>query len=578
MIGIMGEKNIEYKYPTINKEVADMAGPVAPRDPSEKMPGFYVLLDKDIGGIPTDDGKGRHPVYISADRLPTFARVNGGIEDESILKLLTTPQGFHQLVHSMGVAITSKEPGMEVGFSIVFHGTGGPGSCQKFTFPGDGAERVIDLTQLQWSEFDSSLGELLFEFPSMNDTGTATVMFYVNPGYEVPEQNPDPAVNFDSPAYREMIARSFLSAGNNARIQRFIRRAKAGEDVTVAFIGGSITQGAGAIPLQTMCYAKQTADGLRQRFGENVRYIKAGVGGTPSETGLMRYDRDITRDGKVQPDLVVVEFAVNDAGDETEGVFYESLIRHILKGPGSPAVIMLFAVFADDWNLKRRLAPIGYRHQLPMVDVLEAVSPQFGSPEGRVITKRQYFCDVYHPNNLGHRIMADCLLYLIDRLEKQQPEKEPEGYIPPFYGADYENLLLMDRAQTYDGATVTPGSFTGTDEDLQLVPLDDDTHNTPMFPNNWMKEAGEEPFVLEIRCRKLVLEFKDSGAENVGKALVTIDGEKARVFDPREAGWTHCHTAVLFNRQECATHKVEITMCPEDRDKIFTILGFGYVK
>lgn len=555
-----------------------MTGPVAPKDPTEKRPGFYVLLDKDVGGIPQDDGKGRHSVFASPDRLPTFARVNGNIQDEHILSLLTTAQGFHRLVHSIGVSISAKDSGMEVGFSLIFRGKGGPGSCQKFTFPADGAERVIDLGQLSWSEFDDTPGEFLFEFPRAEDTAVASVIFYVNPGFQVPEQNPDPAVDFGSHAYQQMIARSFLSAGNNARMQRFLRRAQAGEDVTVAFIGGSITQGAGAIPLQSMCYPKKTVDGLRQRYGENIHYIKAGVGGTPSETGLMRYDRDITRNGTVQPDLVVVEFAVNDAGDETEGVFYESLIRHILKQPGSPAVIMLFAVFANDWNLKRRLAPIGYRHQVPMVDVLEAVSPQFAQPQGRVITKRQYFCDVYHPNNLGHQIMADCLLYLIDRLALQQPEEEQEGYIPPFYGADYENLLLMDRLQPCDGAAVTPGSFTETDRDLQAVPLDEDAHNTPMFPNNWMHRQGNAPFVLELTCRKLVLEFKDSGDDSFGKAMVTIDGEKTRILDPREAGWTHCHTTVLFNRQERMTHKIEISMCPGDEDKCFTVLGFGYVK
>ena len=361
-------------------------------------------------------------------------------------------------------------------------------------------------------------------------------------------------------------------------MQRFLSRARAGEDVTVAFIGGSITQGAGAVPLQENCYAQVTAQGLRARFGRHIRYIKAGVGGTPSETGLMRYDRDINRDGTALPDLVVVEFAVNDAGDETEGVFYESLIRHILAQSNHPAVIMLFAVFANDWNLKRRLAPIGYRHQVPMVDVLEAVSPQFARPEGRVITKRQYFYDVYHPSNLGHRIMADCLLYLIDRLGAQQPEQEPRGYVPPYYGADYEDLKLLDRAQSCPGAAVTPGSFAGTDTDLQAVPLDDDEYNTPMFPHNWMKAAGDAPFVLELTCRRLVLEFKDSGSPDFGKAIVTIDGEKHRILDPTEAGWTHCHTTVLFNRQESAPHRVEIRMAPEDKDKTFTILGFGYVE
>ena len=553
-----------------------MTGPIAPKDPTQKRPGFYVLLDKQVGGIPQDDGKGRHSVYISSDRLPTFARVNGGIQDEEILKLLTTAAGFRRLVHSLGVSI-SGAAGMEVGFSLIFRGKGGPGSCQKFLLPADGAERVIDLSQLSWSEYDEAPAEFLFELPTVDDMAAATVMFYVNDGFNVPAQSPDPKVDFDSAAYREMIARSFLSAGNNARMQRFLAKAGKGEDVTVAFIGGSITQGAGAVPLQENCYPRQTVEGLRRRFGQNVHYIKAGVGGTPSETGLMRYDRDVTRDGRVLPDLVVVEFAVNDAGDETEGVFYESLIRHILKQPGSPAVVMLFAVFANDWNLKRRLAPIGYRHQVPMVDVLEAVSPQFGRTEDRVITKRQYFYDVYHPSNLGHKIMADSLLYLIDRLGGQQPESEGAGYIPPYYGADYEDLRLMDRAQPCESAAVAPGSFTGTDEDLQCVPLDDEMHNTPMFPNNWRKAEGDEPFVLEIQCRKLVLEFKDSGSEDFGKAIVTIDGEKSRILDPREAGWTHCHTTVLFNRQECAAHRIEIQMCPEDAAKTFTILGFGYV-
>ncbi|MGM9604437.1 MAG: SGNH/GDSL hydrolase family protein [Faecousia sp.] len=555
-----------------------MAGPAAPKDPNEKRPGFYVLLDKQVGGIPQDDGKGRHSIFISSDRLPSFARVTGGVEDESILELLKDAAGFRKLVHSIGVSISAGNPAMEVGFSLICKGSGGPGSCHRFTFPADGAERVITLGALAWSEFDTGLGEFRFELPTVADMATVSVKCYVNDGFAIPDQDPDPAVDTESPRYREMIARSFLSAGNNARLQSFLRRAKAGEEVTVAFLGGSITQGAGAVPLQENCYAKVCCDGLRRRYGENIRYIKAGVGGTPSETGLMRYRRDITREGAVEPDLVVVEFAVNDAGDETEGVFYESLVRHILNGPGRPAVILLFAVFADDWNLKRRLAPIGYRYQLPMVDVLEAVSPQFRNPENRVITKRQYFYDVYHPSNLGHRIMADCLLYLIDRLDNQQPEEAREDYVPPYYGADYEQLVLLDRKTAFPGAVIIPGSFTETDTDLQAVPLDDDRHNTPMFPYNWKKGPGSAPFVLELPCRRLVLEFKDSGAPAFGKALVTIDGEKHRLLDPTEAGWTHCHTTVLFNKQETAKHRIEITMAPGDEEKIFTILGFGVVK
>jgi hypothetical protein len=42
---------------------------------------------------------------------------------------------------------------------------------------------------------------------------------------------------------------------------------------------------------------------------------------------------------------VIVEFAVNDAGDETNGICYESLCLKILASKNKPAVILLFSVF-----------------------------------------------------------------------------------------------------------------------------------------------------------------------------------------------------------------------------------------
>ena len=46
--------------------------------------------------------------------------------------------------------------------------------------------------------------------------------------------------------YQEMIERSLLSMGDAGRIRRVVEKARAGEPVTIAYIGGSITQGAGA--------------------------------------------------------------------------------------------------------------------------------------------------------------------------------------------------------------------------------------------------------------------------------------------------------------------------------------------
>lgn len=556
---------------------------MAPKDPQDKRKGFYVLLDQNVGGVPQADGLGRHPIFLDGDRLTTLAKIVGGVSDGDILEHLTTAKGFRWLVHSIGVSAQAGDRDMEVGFTLVFYGGGGPesGSRHKFSVKADGVEMVIPLPELDLPDTDRTPGQFLFELPTDRDTAAVTVKLYLNDGFDVPDMDPDGPVDTESCGYREMIARSFLSGGNNCRVKRVLAKLRGGEDVTIAYLGGSITQGAGAVPIQEMCYARRSFEEICSRYGAGgrTRYIKAGVGGTPSQLGMLRYDRDIGRDGGAAPDLVVVEFAVNDEGDETQGVCYESLVKKILDQPQKPAVILLFSVFANDWNLKERLAPIGYRYQLPMVDVLEAVSPQFALPKegGRVLSKRQYFYDVYHPSNLGHRIMADCLLYMTGRLDRQQPMPEPPEDVPPVYGTEYAGVRLLDGKDGWEHAKIDPGSFTRRDEDLQSVPMDDGAENTPQFPYNWQKGPGNDPFVLEIRCRSLHLIFKDSGSPEFGKARVRIDGGSARTLDPREAGWTHCHATLLFSGPEAGRRRVELSMDPEDGDKTFTILGFGYV-
>lgn len=554
---------------------------IAPKDPTAKRPGFYVLLDKPVGGLPSNDGVGRHPVYINGDRLVTFAKMVGGIDDETILEMLRTAKGFRKLVHSVGVSIVGDLPDKVVTFTLGFSGElGSGGSRNSMKITTDGTEHVMVMDDLAWSDSDETPQEFLFELVKPKDIATATVKLYLNDGYTVPEVDPDPPVAFDTPAYSEMIARSCLSTGNNVRIKRVLQQLRDGKPTTIAFLGGSITQGAGAVPSQEMCYARKTYEAICETYtpdhGAHVRYIKAGVGGTPCQLGIIRYDRDITRDGAVQPDLVIVEFAVNDEADETKGLMHESLIQKIWSAPNQPAVVMLFSVFANDWNLKDRLAPIGWRHELPMVNVLDAVSPQFrvGVGERSVITRRQYFYDVFHPSNSGHRIMRDCLMYMLDRLDKQQDGPAPKESVP-YYGFDFAETKLLDRSVNPFDAVIDPGSFTETDTDLQSVPFDFEDVNTPEFPHNWKKGAGDKPFTMDITCRSIQLVFKDSGSKDFGAAAVTVDGKEVSVYDPRLAGWTHCHAAIILKEETVQKHHIEIAMKEPGTDKVFTILGFG---
>ncbi len=84
------------------------------------------------------------------------------------------------------------------------------------------------------------------------------------------------------------------------------------------------------------------------------------------------------------------------------------------------------------------------------------------------------------------------------------------------------------------------------------MPFDFEDVNTPEFPHNWKKGAGDNPFTMDITCRSIQLVFKDSGSKEFGAAVVTVDGKEVAAYDPRQAGWTHCHAAIILKEENRA--------------------------
>ena len=318
-----------------------MNGPAAPKDPEKKRPYFYIMKDKEIFGAKQEDGSAIHFVYESDGRLINSAQIVGNITDENMLRLLETVEGFGKLVHSIGVSVETDNPKEEMEFIFQMYGKKdlyGGGTNLRCSLTGDGMERRIYLSDYTWTEDDYIPGQIKFIMSAPEKMGKASVRFYLNDGYTAPEEVEEEAVDTKSERYCTMIERSLMNLGNTYRIRKAIEKARAGKEVTLAYIGGSITQGAGATPINTACYAYKSYQLFKSRFAmrDNVKFVKAGVGGTPSELGMLRFDRDVLRDGE-KPDIVVVEFAVNDEGDETKGDCYESLVRKILKLDWNPA-------------------------------------------------------------------------------------------------------------------------------------------------------------------------------------------------------------------------------------------------
>lgn len=572
-----------------------MRGPAAPKDPEKRRPFFYIMREKDIFGTKQEDGRGIQFLYQSDGRLISSAQIVGNITDQDELELLKTVEGFRKLVHSIGVSVETKNPKEQAEFVFQMYGrkdTYGGGSNIKTIFCGDGAENRVYLSDMEWSEDDKEPGQIKIILDTPEQNAKASIRFYLNDEFTAPEVLTEEAVDFSSDDYRKMIKRSLINIGNVARLGQAIYRANAGEDVTLAYIGGSITQGAGATPINTECYAYKSYQLFEKKFAmaQNVHFVKAGVGGTPSELGMIRFDRDVLRDGVI-PDVVVIEFAVNDEGDETKGDCFESLVRKVLKLPNKPAVILLFSVFANDDNLQERLAPVGFHYDLPMVSIKDAVTPQFGwkKGEGRVLSKNQFFYDMFHPGNDGHSIMADCICNLLDEV-KNLLEQEGAEHIDkteqllmqkPVIGNTFDTIKLLDKKNLYDKVEIDCGGFTECDEVLQSVEMDMDLQPTPEFPYNWMfdgTKTDQTYFEMKISCKALAMVFKDSGETDAARAEVFVDGSKVRMADPFVNGWLHCNPILIIQEEESREHLIRIKIADGDEQKKFTILGFGYVE
>ena len=123
----------------------------------------------------------------------------------------------------------------------------------------------------------------------------------------------------------------------------FDRRAKAGERLNVVFFGASLTWGANASDPQLTSYRARVAEKFEKAYPKaRFKFWDAAIGGTGSQLGVFRFERDVLRR---RPDLVFLDFTLNDDhwGLDTERLAsYESLVRRTIVEARCPLVLVLF--------------------------------------------------------------------------------------------------------------------------------------------------------------------------------------------------------------------------------------------
>ena len=245
-----------------------------------------------------------------------------------------------------------------------------------------------------------------------------------------------------APSEAALGARSLVSKGNGLRLQRLLAKAQRGEPVTVGVIGGSITQGASATK-EEWRYGNRVAAWWRERFPKvEVRFVNAGIGATGSDYGALRARRDLLARS---PDLVIVEFAVNDPNTRESAETLEGLLRQILQQTNQPAAMLLFMMDQQGHNAQEWFTKVGAHYRLPMVSYRDALWPEI---EAGRMRWNDISPDAVHPNDRGHAYAAGFVTRALESCLTNLPSVGALAGLPsipdPLFTDLYEHTSLTE--------------------------------------------------------------------------------------------------------------------------------------
>jgi lysophospholipase L1-like esterase len=196
-----------------------------------------------------------------------------------------------------------------------------------------------------------------------------------------------------------------LNQGDGSRFKKVLDKAARGEDIFLGVIGGSIT-GIWGVPEEErpFKYPMLIKKWLGEKFPDiNIGFVNAGVPGTGSMLGITRVDDQLLSH---DPDLVIIEFSVNDRDNDIDGEAYEALCLKILQHKSAPALLHIATVSDKGVNTEARHLRVCEKYNIPFISVKEAIWPSLTDGS---LKWSDYAYDPLHPGNNGHAIMAELI-------------------------------------------------------------------------------------------------------------------------------------------------------------------------
>ena len=195
------------------------------------------------------------------------------------------------------------------------------------------------------------------------------------------------------------------------RLQNLSLKLKRGEKISVAYMGGSVTEGYGSSNQREKSWPALLGKMIAEKYGVEVENHNEGIGGTCSYFGAFRFDTDVA---PYKPDLLFIEFAVNDyyhtESYETVARNSESILAKAYRlNPYMDVVYVLtFDLHEEknDYVQLRGHRDIADKYGLLSVKMSEFMYPR-AEKEGKSINN--YYIDWVHPNDFGYQTHAEII-------------------------------------------------------------------------------------------------------------------------------------------------------------------------
>ncbi len=320
-------------------------------------------------------------------------------------------------------------------------------------------------------------------------------------------------------------SRAISNMGNSVRIKEVMKRALAGEDITVAFLGGSITQGS-LSSTPELCYAYRVYKWWCETFPKSkITYVNAGIGATDSQFGCARAESDVLA---YKPDFMIIEYSVNDASNDHYMETYEGLVRKCYYCDLKPAVMLVHNVCYDNGsNAERVHSAVARHYDIPSVTMRETIYPMLLKG---LVANRDITPDDLHPNDAGHELVASVITHRLDQILKGIEDDNAEGAVS-YTEKEKPEAFTMNAYEfsvgfRNDNAVISDNTGWTADASEQKVITD-------IFKKGWTAKDKGAKISFEVEGSCIGVQYRRTISLPAPVAKITVDGDEgsARILD-----------------------------------------------